>query len=439
MIVLPEPRKRNIKAMQFNRVGNAKRNIIYGVIYRAAALLMPFATRTVMQRVIGIEYLGLNSLFLSVLRVMSLAELGFSNAVVYSMYKPVAENDESALSALLNYFRKVYRYVGLTILLIGLSVTPFLPKLVHNSCPNDVNLYYLYFIYLADTVISYLMYGYLSALPAAYQRVDITSRISLGITVAMNLAQIATLILLRNYYAYAILLPVFTVLNNFCIAIAVRKMFPNISCTGTVPKEVRRDIIQKVKGLMVYKLCITSRNAFDSIVISTFIGLSATAVYNNYYYIIAGATSLMTIITTSITPSIGNSIVIDSKEKNFKDFCRFNFLFMWVSSWCTVCLVCLAQPFMKIWMGESLTFPMLMVILFCLYFYILRMGDIRATYVQATGLWWEHRYQAIIEAVSNLVLNIVLCRFFGIYGVIIVSASRSENAVFTGHLARNVV
>jgi peptidoglycan biosynthesis protein MviN/MurJ (putative lipid II flippase) len=73
---------------------------------------------------------------------------------------------------------------------------------------------------------------------------------------------------------------------------------------------------------------------------------------------------------------------------------------------------------MKIWVGENLMFPFAVVILICLYFYVLKMGDIRYIYVQAKGIWWENRFRAIAESIANLVLNYFLGKYFGVYGII---------------------
>ena len=77
---------------------------------------------------LGNEYLGLNGLFTSILQVLSLAELGFGDAIVFSMYKPIIENDNKMLSALLNLYKKVYRIIGKVILCVGLLILPFIKK-----------------------------------------------------------------------------------------------------------------------------------------------------------------------------------------------------------------------------------------------------------------------------------------------------------------------
>ena len=126
---------------KIERTKNATRNIIWGIIEKIVTILMPFICRTVFIKVLGAEYLGLNSLFSSILQVLSISELGIGTAIVFSMYKPIAEDDKDSLCALLNVYKKVYQIIGTVILVVGLAILPVLPKLISGSYPHEVNIY----------------------------------------------------------------------------------------------------------------------------------------------------------------------------------------------------------------------------------------------------------------------------------------------------------
>ena len=101
------------------RTANVKRNIAYGMMQVIVSILLPFIVRTLLIYRWGAEYLGMNGLFTSVLSVLSLMEMGFGTAVVYSLYKPAAVNDTDTICAYLSYFRRIYRFVGLAVLAAG--------------------------------------------------------------------------------------------------------------------------------------------------------------------------------------------------------------------------------------------------------------------------------------------------------------------------------
>ena len=109
-----------MKLIENNRTKNTSRNILYGIVNRSLNIIFPFISRTILIYVLGTKFLGLNALFTSILQVLNLAELGFSNAIIYSMYKPVAENDIEKIGVLLNFYKKVYRIIGIVILVFGI-------------------------------------------------------------------------------------------------------------------------------------------------------------------------------------------------------------------------------------------------------------------------------------------------------------------------------
>ena len=164
-----------------SRTLNAKRNMLASLINRIVSMLLPFVTRTIFIYSLGSLYLGLNSIFSSVLSVLSLAELGVGTAMVYSMYKPIANGDAETVCALLNLYRKIYRIIGAVILVLGLAFTPFLPHIIKGAVPADINLYVLYFINLFSTVVSYFLFAYKNSLLTASQRMDVISHIDTGV------------------------------------------------------------------------------------------------------------------------------------------------------------------------------------------------------------------------------------------------------------------
>ena len=404
--------------MILERSHNTVRIMRAGIVSKIANLVFPFLSRAVFVRTLGAEYFGVNSLFTSILSVLSLTELGFGSAVVFSMYKAIADDDEQLINALLFFYRKVYRYIGTIILSIGLMLIPFLPHLTKGTYPADINPLVVYLVFLLNTVASYFLFAYLNSLLFAFQRTDINTMIVMIMNIGANIVQIVLLLTTNNYYFYLIILPVFTVLTNICTALVVKKVFPQYRPYGEIDSATKAEIKEKVNGLMVEKLCGTSRNSFDSIFISLFLGLTEIAKYNNYLYIIGSVAGVMGIASSAVLAGAGNSVATETQSKNYRDMMRINFIYMWASGWCSICLICLYQPFIKIWVGDKMLLPMSSVVLLCIYFYILKMGDIRYVYACACGLWWQNRYLSLAEAGTNIILNYLLGKNFGINGII---------------------
>lgn len=405
--------------MRFARTKNTLRNIAFGSVNRIINIVLPFISRTVILYVMGTQYLGLSSLFSSILSFLSLTELGVGAAMVYSMYKPIAENDYTTIRALLNLYRKLYRIIGTVILIIGLLLIPFLKILVPEELPPEINLYLLYLIYLFNAVLSYWLFAYKNALLQAYQRDDVNSKIASIITPASYVVMLLCLFLTKNYYAYVLWLPVFTVLTNVLRLILVNRLFPEMKPEGEVSAELKHSIFKKTTALIGTKLNTVVLNAADNLVMSAFLGLTVIAMYGNYHYIMTAITGFTGIIYSSMTAGLGNSLQTDSLETNYHNFEKFSFINSWMVGWCTVCLVCLYQPFMLIWVKEDLMFPFYVVLEMGLYFYVYQIRKIPVVYKDAAGIWWEDRFRPYICMVVNIVLNIALVQIIGISGIIL--------------------
>lgn len=405
--------------MKIERTKNTIRNIAFGFGYRILNIILPFVSRTAILYILGEQYLGLNSLFTSILSFLSLAELGVGGAMVYSMYKPIAENDTGTIRALLNLYQKFYRVIGTIILGLGLCLLPFLKLLVHEELPGDINLYVLYLVYLINATLSYWLFAYKNALLQAHQRNDVDSKIAMVITVVSYVVMLGALFLTKNYYAYIIWLPIFTIITNVVRLIYVNKLFPDLQPQGEISRELRASIIKKVKALIGTKLNTVVLNAADNIVMAAYFGLTTIAMYGNYYYIMSSIIGFLGICYSAMTAGLGNSIATESVEKNYKDFLKFSFINSWLVGWCTICLVCLYQPFMRLWAGEKLMFPFYIVLEFALYFYVYQIRKVPITYKDAAGIWWEDRFRPYVSMLVNVIFNIVLARYIGISGIIL--------------------
>ena len=189
-------------------------------------------------------------------------------------------------------------------------------------------------------------------------------------------------------------------------------------CRGALSNEIKADVKQRVMGLMLGKISSTIRSSIDSLFISAFFGLKLVAMYSNYFYIVTSVAGIIQIIEAAIVAGVGNSIAIDTKEKNHKDFLKFTFLLQWIVGWCSICVLCLEQPFMKLWVGTEYMFDDGMVYLCALYLFINCICLIRSIYTQALGMWWTLRYLSIIDIFANFFLNYFLGKNFGAYGIL---------------------
>lgn len=405
--------------MANSRTENSIRNIAFGMAARIVSILFPFIVRTIFIEYLGEEYLGLNSLFKSVLQVLNLTDLGFSSAIVASMYKPIADGDIPKVSALMKLYRRLYRAIGLIILAAGLILTPFIDRLISGNPPADINIYIMWLLYLANTVVSYLFFAYKVSLINAHQRNDITEKIGIVCGTVTCILQLAVVVLWKNIYAYVLLTVINTVVYNLWCSRECSKRFPQYACSGELEEKSKREITRNISALAFQKIGNTISVSLDSIIISASLGLVLVAIYDNYYYIISAIGMFVNLIYGAVTASIGNSIATETPDKNLKDLRKFSFLNTWLVGWCCVCFMCLFQDFMILWMGEDLLFETGIVLLLVLRFYFEQIRKAVLTYKDAMGLWWADKWRPLAGCLVNLILNITLVKYIGVAGVML--------------------
>lgn len=405
--------------MRLDKIKNTLQGTLWGVANKIVALIFPFIIRTILIRKLGAEYAGLSSLFTSILQVLSLTDLGISSAIVFSMYKAVSEDDKNTLSAYLNYFRKMFFFIGIITLFIGILVMPFLQYLIKGDVPLDINLYILYIIYLSNTVISYFGFAYRSSILSAYQREADNSKFQMICNLTMYIVQIIVLMVFKNYYIYIIFLPIFTLVLNLTRYIYVCKKYPDIQCTGTISILQKKQLKKNVSALFLHKIGSVTVNTLDNVIISSFLGLVTLANYNNYYYLISAVTAIILIFFTSLTAGVGNSLIMEESRKVQKDFYTIFYFNGFIVSVSTTCFFAMYQDFITLWVGKEYLFDSIMMVLFCVYYYIHTIRRTIIAYRDASGMWVDNKWQPIVSTCVNLSLNIVLIQTIGVKGVVI--------------------
>lgn len=416
--------------MKLERTKNAQKNIAVGMVLKVYQMVMPFLMRSAMIHFMGIQYLGLNSLFTSVLHILNLAELGVGSAMVFSMYKPIVEDDTQTICALMGLYRKYYRIIGLLIGVVGAALTPLIPHLIEKGVPENLNIYVLYLLNLGSTVLTYWLFAYKNCLLSAHQRTDVASTVTMITTTVQYAIQLLVMIVWENYYIHIIVALATQALNNIITAIVTTKMYPQYMPKGKLPKEQTKNINRRIRDLFTGKLGNVILTSADSVVISAFLGVTVLAIYQNYYFIVTSVIGIVEIILQSITAGLGNSYVTETKEKNYKDLQKFTFLFTWLLGVCVCCFLGLYQPFMRLWLRRDYwLLDYGAVICFAVYFFVYCMNRLLNVYKDAAGLWHEDRFRPLLTALVNLGLNLLLINVWGIYGVLL---STVVSMVFVG-------
>lgn len=394
-------------------------NIVSALFSKGISILFPFIIRTIMLYKLGNEYIGLSSMFTSLLSVLSLAELGIGYVLTFSMYEPVVENNVVKLCALLNFYRTIYRIIGMLFIGIAIVLTPFIPKLINGTYPHKINIYLLFWIYIINSASSYLFFGYRSSVLVAYRRNDLVFNTQTVINLIMYICQAFVLLLGQGFYSYIIFLPASSILSNYIIYHLSLKKYPCIIPVGVLEKTEKLNIFNQIKYLSVHRIAGTTIISADSLVISAMLGLKPLAIFSNYAYIVTALSGFIDVALVSITSTIGNKLLSSNSREKYKLFLNNTFIENLIVAFCSICMFNIYQPFIKMWVGESNLLPTIEMGLFCVYFFSYKFRSVGQTFKDAAGLWEQDVWKSVIGVILNVILDILFVIIFGSVGVLI--------------------
>lgn len=422
------------------------RNFIWSSLTQGFSIIMGFLVRSLIIRKLGTEYLGLNSLFISVVGSLNIAELGFDSVFLFCLYEPMAEKDYSKINAIISVYRKIYFFIGLFVLFAGIVLSFFLKNIINSDVPDGINIYVIYLLYLLQSVIGYFFFSYRRCLLFASQNNEILDRIGLIQYIFLYFVQIISLCIFKNYYCFTAILPVTQLLSCICVYISTKKMFPQIRCEGKLEKDFIKDFLKRVFASFFIKIRTASRCYIDTIVITHFMGLLITAKYNVYLTVYSVPSILLMIIINCVKNSIGNYCTQKSLEKCEYVISVFLFWITYFSILFSICYFCLIQDFIELWVGKEMELSFSTQLAFSLLCFSTGISYSVETIKELLGLQWYNRYTPLIEMITNVILDVLLIKIFGACGVVIATAfcicfitfSSDSYVVFKFYLQKNV-
>lgn len=404
-------------------------NSTVGMISFLITFLPVFIVRKTFVDNLGGEMLGLSSLYSNVIGYLSIIEMGIGSAIIYSLYKPFAENNREKIKGYLKYYEKFYIRTGIIVLVIGLAITPILHIFIKDDI--DLNLIRIGFVLaLINTVIGYFFTYKHSILNASQEGY----KVSLGITASKVLIAIFQIFIIKRYksfYGYLIVQIVINLIFYTLINLYINKRFSWLKQTnGYIEKNEKDSLIKNIKALFCHKIGGIFVFSTDNIVVSSFISLSVVAAYNNYIVITNACAGVMWQAMNGISASIGNLLVEGNKESSYKIHKRLFFISFWVSSFIVISLFNTISQFISLWVGEKYILDIftISIILFNLYFQIMR--DTVEKFKEASGEYYKDRYAPLFEGFINLIFSIILVNIIGLPGVFLGTLISNLSVVF---------
>lgn len=408
--------KDNLKSRKIIAIFSSSASIIQQI----SQILGGFVYRTIFLMILAKEYFGISGLFTNILQMFSLAELGIGSALLYSMHKNYATQDLDVIRGLVQFYKKVYALIALVVMALGLAFYPFIDQVLDISeVPADVNLGRVYFLFLVQSVIAYL-FAYRRAILRANQRQYVDSLLNSIILIMGYITRIGVLWIWRNFEIHLLIGIMCDILMEYCFFGWIGRCYPEVFRGNCIlPIEEKKEIYRNTVGLLCHKIGTIVVKSTDSVVLSKYISLAAVGIYANYVILVSAISGLVSRAMYALQPTITNFVVSKSATDSKALFFRIVYVNMWITSFTTVCLYLLLNPFIELWLDETFLFDKAVVFLICIQYFLQTSSHAGGVFIASCGLFNRDKIRPLIESAINLTVSVILVKQIGIAGVFI--------------------
>lgn len=404
-------------------------NIAVNVASYIAMLLPAFWIRRVMLQTLGEEYLGLTSLFQNLIGLLALAELGIGGAIVYALYKPIAENDYAKANSLLAYYQKAYIKISCVIAATGISLMLFFPQVIKTDIARPTVII-AFLIFLQSTLMSYWFSSRLSLFFVA-QRNYVVTALASGFRLVTLLLQIGLLYLMKNYFVFLLVQVGLDALYFMSVNVFAKKYFPWISSAAReLTTNEKKDLHKRTSAVFCHKLGSFVVLGSDSIIISMFVSLAAVGRYSNYYMLFSTATTVVVKMLDGVAAGIGHLLATESGEYSYDVHKKLMFINFVIVSFISILLACMTKSFISLWLGADFSLDAAVIWLLVFNFYFLAMRFSVERFKEGAGLFVQDWWSPVAEAALNLGLALLFVQKWGIAGVLLATTLSNLCVVF---------
>ncbi|MDD5864374.1 MAG: polysaccharide biosynthesis C-terminal domain-containing protein [Firmicutes bacterium] len=397
------------------------KNAAWSIAGYLAYAIVGFVSRSIFVRSLGETLTGVSTLFSSILNLLSMAELGFSGAIAMHLYQPVAEGDERKIAALLNLYRKAYRFVAVAVFAIGMALLPGVPLLTKSDTAIP-HLRWYFFLYLLRTVLSYC-YAYkgtlISVCQEEYRRTNITN----ALLIVTTLAQTLVLHYTANFTWYLVIALLGTLLTNLLIHREAGKLYPYLDQyrEEKVSEQERKSIFDYIKAASLNRISLSIKAATDNMITSAFVSVVTTGIVGNYVMVTGTVEKLLGFFFWNCEPAVGNLTATADKESQYYTFLDLEYVAFWVYGFLTAGMLCVLTPFVRdIWIRRpDMILGSSTLLLLLLNFFLTGINFPSTIFFDVRGLIRKMPYINVLNLLVNLVVSLALVKWLDVDGVYI--------------------
>ena len=387
------------------------------IMYQGLSLLVGLLVPKFYTELFGSVYNGLNQSVTQIMSLLSVLQFGIAAAAIQQMFKYIADKDEDTIRAIYWDAGKQYRKMGYVFIGVILPVIVIFPFIIKDELTYGIVVAFLLFRTIS-AAMEYFFQAKYSIILIANNKTYAIYIVNIVLLLFSTALHLIVLFTIKNILVYQAVAVITTFVRLLIVSTYVRKKFPYLYKKSEnkveLPKENKRKdvLISEIAGLII--------SSTDMLLLSTFSGLVYTSIYSVYNFVTTGLGSVLSSCREAVFAGIGKTYYSDFKhfQKQISDFeSVYIFLMFYLYSTALV----LFRPFIEVYTAnmDANYVSVAMPILFICEKILVNLRIPAIVSINTAGHFKEVKNYAVIEAVINFGLSIILVKPFGIYGVLI--------------------
>ncbi|MDD4036125.1 MAG: polysaccharide biosynthesis C-terminal domain-containing protein [Bacilli bacterium] len=367
---------------------------------------------------IGSDMNGYYQFIIQIISYLFLVEAGLGSAVTFQMYKPFASNDMKRVGEIYKGSLKIFRKIGI-IILIMIILFSIAFRFIFNTTISNYIIITASFICISVSYTISFFFGSKSVISlfSSNQKKYIPATVSNIFKILLEIITIVTILIFKSLIAVAIVTLVLKIFEEIVMNLLVKRIYKlnlNSLAADTSALKFTKHLVWHQFGYVVF-------NNVDSTILMWSQGPVIVSIYSVYNYIIKFLLMLFEKISSTALHILGDVFAKEKEGKSLKiynDYLFFCFILALVLS---LSFLIGARSFItNVWIknGEYLI-DVYTITLFALTIFMNIIFSPLTAITTANGLFKESKYYTTISSFVNLILSVIMVKYFGISGVLL--------------------
>lgn len=401
-----------------------KIGIVLNYVSVAATFIIGLLYTPFLIRTLGQADYGIYALALAIAGYLSLLDLGIGNAIVRYIAQNQVVGTKEKEAKLVGYFFKIFTYIGLATVVIGVSIALNLQNVVSNDFSNEQihTLQWMIFILTINFAVGFILNTF-SAVLQAYEKFLF---LKLANVIRVCLTPIISVFYLFFATNLIVITAILAIVNSAVLFISYmyyKKALKINMSFQSVEKNMKKEILGY--SLVIFVVAIADKIYWqtDQILLGILKNPEAVAVFAVAIQFVTIFMSLSIAINSVFLPRVTHMVSAENYDE------QLNALFIKVSKFQTFILglflsgfVVIGDLFIELWAGPSFGLAYVIVVILMATFSLDLIQNLGLVIMQARGKYAFRAYTLIICSVLNVLISIPIIKLYGSLGTAVITS-----------------